>query len=144
MRTTKAKTGRVRLAVGSCLWLFAFLGVTAAVNRPTEATVSAHHADEMRSADGARVVLSCVACHDLRNADKIGPRLGGVIGRPAGSVPGFEYSAAMRASGLVWDEKTLVRFLVAPEQLVPGTNMSLSGMAEEDARAVVNYLKEQR
>lgn len=144
MEKTGSKTGRVRLAVGSFIWLFAFIGATAAFNGPTEQTVSAHHAREVQSADGARVVLSCVACHDLRGANKVGPRLGGVLGRRAGSVSGFEYSAAMRASGLVWDEQTLVRFLVAPEKMVPGTNMSLSGMAEEDARAVVEYLKEQR
>lgn len=141
---TRKNVGRVRLAVGSFLWAAAIVGVTAAVNRPTEQTVSAYQTQEMQRAEGARVVMACVACHDLGTADKIGPRLGGVFGRSAGAVRGFNYSAAMASSGLVWNDDTLVRFLVAPEQVVPGTNMSLSGMSEVDARAVAEYLKEQR
>lgn len=64
----------------------------------------------------------CGGCHSVQ-ADRVGPRHAGLIGRRAGSVAGFEYSAALRASGLVWDEALLDRWLTDPEALVPGQRM---------------------
>jgi cytochrome c len=75
-----------------------------------------------------------VGCHSLEQ-NRTGPRHCGLVGRRAGSEPGFEYSEAMKRSGLVWDEKTLDRFLASPTQVVPGTTMTYSGVADPRERA---------
>lgn len=67
----------------------------------------------------------CRTCHSLREGDnRLGPSLHGIIGRKAGSSPGYAtYSQAMAESGIVWDEATLDRFLANPDAVVPGNNM---------------------
>lgn len=86
----------------------------------------------------------CVMCHGPLSesvAHGIGPSLFNVVGRQAGSAPGFGYSAAMLDSGLVWDLETLDAFLAAPNQLVAGTSMAFRGVQNEpDRRALVCYL----
>lgn len=64
----------------------------------------------------------CGACHSV-DADRVGPRHAGVLGRRAGSVPGFDYSPALRGSTLVWSAETLERWLADPEALIPGQRM---------------------
>jgi cytochrome c len=82
----------------------------------------------------------CGACHSV-TADRIGPRHAGVFGRRAGSVAGFQYSSALAASKLVWDEALLTRWLTDPEQVVPGQAMGYRlGDAQERAD-VVAYLR---
>jgi cytochrome c len=82
----------------------------------------------------------CGACHSAA-ADRIGPRHAGVFGRRAGSVAGFQYSSALAASKLVWDEALLTRWLIDPEQVVPGQAMGYRlGDAQERAD-VVAYLR---
>ena len=72
---------------------------------------------------GAQVFATCRACHTLQAGAKsgLGPNLHGLFGRKAGSVAGFNYSPALKASGLVWDAQTLDQFLAAPTTKVPGT-----------------------
>lgn len=88
---------------------------------------------------------ACHACHvvqkDGRNG--VGPNLYGVAGRPAASLPGFNYSAALKASKLRWDDQTLDAFIAAPTKKVPGTRMAI-GMADPAKRAqIIAYLKAQ-
>lgn len=64
----------------------------------------------------------CGGCHSAE-ANRIGPHHAGVVGRRAGSVPGFDYSPALAASAIVWNEQTLQRWLADPEKLVPGQRM---------------------
>lgn len=67
----------------------------------------------------------------------------GLFGRKAGTVPGFAYSEAMRASGLVWSEQTLDEFLSAPYLVLPGTIMGFPGFSQPADRAdVIAYLKQ--
>ena len=81
----------------------------------------------------------CGGCHAV-HADRIGPRHAGIVGRRAGSVPGFAYSDALRASTLVWDAALLDRWLADPEALVPGQRMGYR-LADAQARAdIVAYL----
>jgi cytochrome c len=81
----------------------------------------------------------CGGCHSV-DADRVGPRHAGLIGRRAGSVPGFAYSDALRKSGLVWDAALLDRWLANPEALVPGQRMGYQ-LADAQARAdIVAYL----
>lgn len=90
---------------------------------------------------GEAIYARCLACHALAT-DRVGPRHCGLIGRRAGSVPGFEYSSAMLKSQLVWDEKTLDRFLKKPLALVPGSDMTYDGVPEaSDRRDLIAYLK---
>jgi cytochrome c len=71
----------------------------------------------------------------------VGPSLVGVYGRKAASLPGYDYSAALKASGLVWNAANLDAWLTDPSKLVPGTKMAFTGIATPDLRAdVIAYL----
>ena len=87
--------------------------------------------DAMR---GEAIYARCQACHAL-SFDRVGPRHCGLLGRPAGSVPDYGYSAALKRSGIVWDEKSLDRFLAAPMKAVPGTSMTYAGIPDRQERA---------
>jgi cytochrome c len=81
----------------------------------------------------------CGGCHSV-DADRVGPRHAGVLGRRAGSVAGFPYSDALRRSGLTWDATLLERWLANPEALVPGQRMGYQ-LADAQVRAdIVAYL----
>ena len=91
---------------------------------------------------GEQLYARCAACHALAY-DRVGPRHCGLMGRPAGSIAGFDYSAAMKNSGIVWTAKTLDRFLAAPMQRVPGTTMTYAGVPDAKERAdLVAYLEQ--
>jgi len=79
----------------------------------------------------------CKACHtlDKDGARTVGPNLHGLIGRKAGSTEGFSSSDAMKASGIVWDDKTLVEYLKDPKGRVPGTKMVYAGLKQEAQQA---------
>lgn len=119
---------------GSVCWLLlwtAFAG-SAAADTPAEDAY----------ARGARVYERCAACHALER-DRTGPRHCGLIGRRAGSVPGFPYSPAMRRAGFVWDERTLDRFLRSPFTAVPGTSMGYDGVKDDAERQdLIVFLRE--
>lgn len=90
---------------------------------------------------GEQLYGRCLACHALAY-DRVGPRHCGLLGRPAGSVPGFAYSQALKQSGLVWNEKTLKLFLMNPLKLVPGSTMTYDGVPNAmDREDLVAYLK---
>lgn len=83
----------------------------------------------------------CLACHALAY-DRTGPRHCGLFGRRAGSVEGYAYSAAMKRSRIVWNEKTLDHFLADPLKAVPGTAMGYAGVADSKERAdLIAYLE---
>jgi cytochrome c oxidase assembly protein Cox11 len=81
----------------------------------------------------------CSACHALDH-DKVGPRLGGLDGRPAGAVSGYHYSEALARAGLVWHRDTLERWLADPGQVVPGTRMAAAVPAPQERADLVAYL----
>lgn len=91
---------------------------------------------------GETVYGRCQACH-APAYDRVGPRHCGLLGRRAGSVPGFAYSPAMKGSTITWDEKTLDRFLAAPMKAVPGTTMTYDGVADRQERAdLIAFLRQ--
>ena len=83
---------------------------------------------------GREVYERCEACHALAR-NRTGPKHCGLLGRRAGSLAGFAYSPAMRASGLVWDAATLDRFLADPLGLVPESSMGYDGVKDAGERA---------
>ena len=99
------------------------------------------------SARGEHVFQRCVACHSvMAGEEKLpGPSLRGVIGRPAGLLPGFRFSPALieaGAGGLVWTRGTLDAFLADPAGFVPGTEMGPPGLRDpDDRRDVIDYLE---
>ncbi len=85
---------------------------------------------------------NCAICHSVEpGKNRVGPSLAGVVGRHAGSVPGFSYSSANANSGIVWTKEALDEYLVDPQKMVPGTLMIFPGLKNlEDRRAVIAYL----
>jgi cytochrome c len=69
----------------------------------------------------------------------IAPNLAGVVGRKAAST-GYNYSPALKASGLVWTKPKLDAFLSGPQQLVPGTRMAVRVADPADRAAIIDFL----
>ena len=84
----------------------------------------------------------CAGCHSTQaGQNKIGPSLAGVFDRPSGSVPGYNYSAAMKNAHLTWDDQTLDKFLQNPGGLVHGTKMFATVPDAGTRQRVIAYLK---
>jgi len=104
-------------------------------------------ADPARAQTAARgriLFLRCSSCHDISSgpSPKIGPNLKDVVGRRAGSLPGYSYSPAMKAQTFIWDPAHLDLWLQGPSALVPGTAMAFAGLpSETDRQAVIAYLQ---
>jgi cytochrome c len=95
---------------------------------------------------GARLFSKCARCHALSaNARRrSGPHLKGLFGRPVGSVPGYNYSPALRGKNFSWDQKTLFDlFDKGPDKLLPGTKMPVQRVPDAQALAqLVDYLRQ--
>ena len=69
------------------------------------------------------------------------PRRHGLLGRTAGTTPGFAYSAANKASGIVWTEDKLFEYLLDPGKYIKGTKMIFAGIKKESERKdLIAYL----
>jgi len=94
-------------------------------------------------AHGQTVYQICMGCHSL-DEDDVGPRHRGVVGRVAGTVPGYAYSPALKGSHIVWNRDTLDRWLTNPQALVPGAKMFFAMPSAQDRADVIAYLEKQR
>jgi cytochrome c len=96
------------------------------------------------SADrGGQTARQCQACHNFQEGagPKVGPDLYGVVGRPVASVPGFNYSAALKKLGGTWTFDALNTWLTKPSADAPGTAMTFAGLSNPKQRAdVIAYL----
>jgi cytochrome c len=91
---------------------------------------------------GEHLFAKCAPCHAKDNSVGLGPGLLGVVGRHAGSTPGFRYSRAMKTSNIVWDEKSLDAFITAPQKALPGTAMPFAGVPDQLERTdLIAYLE---
>ncbi|KQW69464.1 cytochrome C [Phenylobacterium sp. Root77] len=87
----------------------------------------------------------CGTCHTIApGAAKLGPPLKGMIGRKAGTVPGYAYSNALKAWGQTWTTANLDQYLAKPTATVPGTKMLVGVSNAEQRAAVVAYLAAQK
>lgn len=96
-------------------------------------------ADDAVARGQALYEAKCSACHSV-DAHRVGPLHRGVLGRRAGSAPGYDYSPALAASRLTWTRQNLERWLADPEALVPGQRMGFSVQQAADRQALVAYL----
>jgi len=84
---------------------------------------------------------NCKVCHSLdRNA--IGPKHRGVFGRKAGTVQGYDYSAVLKNSGIVWNEQTLDKWLTDSQAFVPDNKMFFSVDDPQERSDIIAFLKE--
>jgi cytochrome c len=93
---------------------------------------------------GKRLFIQCQACHSVTPgaAHKVGPNLAGTVNARAASRRGYAYSPALQKSGLIWDDKTLDRWLAKPAAVVPGNKMVFNGMANaKDRQEIIAYMK---
>ncbi len=110
---------------------------TAALNKSDGAT---------NQALGKRMFILCQACHNLQpgGTKKVGPNLHQVFGKPAASTEGFQYSEALKSSGIVWDEESMRQWIQDPSSYVPGSNMAFVGVHKKEQQdALIAYLKEE-
>ncbi|WP_084151026.1 c-type cytochrome [Azohydromonas australica] len=82
---------------------------------------------------GQRTFKRCASCHQVGPSARggFGPHLNALFGRQAGATPDFNYSAAMKASGIFWTESTLRAFLKSPDATVPGNKMRFWGLGDD-------------
>jgi cytochrome c len=93
------------------------------------------------TADAVVFKSQCSACYAVDGHDCVGPRLDGVVGRKAGSVPGYSLSAANREFGLIWADNELMAYLDNPRKVIPGTKMPYAGLHDVQKRAdLIAYL----
>ncbi|PIF13383.1 c-type cytochrome [Janthinobacterium sp. 13] len=84
----------------------------------------------------------CISCHSI-DYNGVGPAHKGVFGRKAGSVADYNYSPAVKASAIVWGEKTLDQWLSGPEKLIPGQKMGYLVPSAQDRADLIAYLKQE-
>jgi cytochrome c len=94
-------------------------------------------------ANGEKVFRQCMSCHVVEpGQNRVGPSLHGLVGRAAGTVPGFKYSDANKNSGITWTEEQLLTYLENPRATIQGTTMAFAGLRnEQDRLDVVAYIK---
>ena len=96
--------------------------------------------------NGEKIFKSrCAQCHTINQngPNKQGPNLYGIVGRPAGSVEGYTYTAANKNSGIQWNENSLFDYLHNPKKYIPKTKMAFPGLKKEkDRKDLITYLKQ--
>lgn len=86
----------------------------------------------------------CGGCHQVGDSARgsFGPQLNGIFGRHAGSTTDYQYSTAMKSSGVVWTRETLAAYIEAPKKVVPGTRMIFWGISDpEKIENLLAYLQ---
>lgn len=119
-------------------WLHPAAGPALLLGAPAVSALAQPAGPDGERAFGRR----CNACHAIKPGQtRPDPSLIGVYGRTAGTLEGARYSAALRGSGIVWNERTLDAYLAAPQEAVPGTTMKLSLRDEAERGAIITFLR---
>jgi len=94
---------------------------------------------------GKALFETCAKCHPITgegDSTLVGPTLKGIVGRKSAAVEDFRYSAAMRASGITWNEATLKEYITDPQAKVRGNRMALKSTFEPaEIDDIIAYLK---
>ncbi len=112
---------------------------------PLLAVLSVPAAAAGDAAAGEKIFQRCRACHQIGETAKnaVGPKLNGLLGRPAGSIEGYNYSAANKNSGINWDEPTFRDYIKAPQAKIPGTKMIFPGIkSDREIDDLLAYLQQ--
>jgi cytochrome c len=118
--------------------LGAALGISMAVAGQTGASAQ-------DAAAGEKVFVPCRACHQIGETAKnaVGPVLNGIIGRKAGTYPGYSYSEANKNSGITWDEETFTSYIKDPRAKISGTKMIFIGVKDDQKiKDLIAFLKQ--
>ena len=93
---------------------------------------------------GAEIFRACIACHTLRldEGQKAGPTLWHIFGRRIATLPGYNFSPALKKLDIVWSKETVARlFEIGPAHYTPGTKMPEQTIgADTDRKALVDFL----
>jgi cytochrome c len=93
---------------------------------------------------GADVFRACVACHTLSRdeGNRAGPTLAGLFGRRIATLPGYNFSAALKKLEIVWTPETVAKlFEIGPAAYTPGTKMPEQRIgSEQDRKALTDFL----
>jgi len=124
----------------------AFAGTALLCLALTPALARRAHAQAMPKGDpalGKTLYQACMGCHSVDEND-IGPKHRGVVGRKAGIVPGYNYSVAVKNSGIIWTPEKLNLWLTNPQKLVPGAKMFFSVANPKQRADIIAYLGTQK
>lgn len=106
--------------------------------------LAAQGANAADAKNGEIIFGRCAVCHTVQKGGPagLGPNLFGVVGRKAGTAPGYAYSGALKSSGITWTEDKLKAWVSGPQKVVPGTKMAFGGISSKSqVEDVVAYLK---
>ncbi|WP_303747979.1 c-type cytochrome [Stenotrophomonas pigmentata] len=129
------------LAVG-CSEQSETAATTAQTTAPAASETKAIEEVAATAINGEQAFAMCTACHsrDASAPQRMGPNLHDLLGRKAGSSPGFDYSPALRASDITWNAQELDAYLAAPTKRVPGTRMAIAVTDPARRQALIEYL----
>jgi len=129
------------LAVG-CSEQSETAATTAQTTAPAASETKAIEEVAATAINGEQAFAMCTACHsrDAGAPQRMGPNLHDLLGRKAGSSPGFDYSPALRASDITWNAQELDAYLAAPTKRVPGTRMAIAVPDPARRQALIEYL----
>ena len=115
----------------------AFLMVLAAATASTSGEAKTVAAPAKPAAFG-----KCAACHSVvkDGPSGVGPNLYAVGGRKAGTLRGYDYSSALKKSGVTWNRKTVDRYIADPNSIVPGSKMPKISTTAAERKQVIDYL----
>ncbi len=149
-RTTYQHSLRQKAALTTALVLLITGGCSASADEKMQTEADTGAANVTASAAnlklGFRSYLKCRACHTLNagQPDLVGPNLAGLFGRKAGTRENFIYTEALTATGIVWDNASLRRWVKNPTEVAPGTTMVFAGItSDEEIDALLAYLAQE-
>lgn len=139
MRSGRGRQGDVNINAGLSMVTIRLLAAVSVI----ALAPSLAFADDL--AAGAKSFKKCTACHDVGPSakNKVGPLLNNLDGRKSGTVEGYNYSAANKNSGIVWNNETFLEYIKDPKAKIPGTKMVFAGIKNEtEARDLWAYIKQ--